>query len=259
MFVGNSIMFKAPKLASLLVSCMVCTLTVLPDSVAASEKCRAITREDYPAKKVRIATHTDFTRSHYPKRIAEFAQNPLGCGEIVMLGDSLTERHNWSEALAATRMVRNRGISGDTSDGVLARLDEVIATRPRAVFLLIGTNDLWSNNSAKKTAKNIDAIILALRSGNPQLPIFLQTVFPLRSDPARNQKVRSINAHLSELARKQGVILVDTYRALVDEAGLLGASYTDDGVHLTPVGYKVWITLLNDKIGKSGLSGTSRR
>lgn len=252
-------MYKMPVETGLVIFCMACALAGLQGSALASEGCRAITLQDYPAKYVRIATHTDFTRSHYPQRIAEFSQEPLGCGDIVMLGDSLTERQNWSESLVATRMVRNRGISGDTSDGVLARLDEIIAARPRAVFLLIGTNDLWSNNSAKKTAKNIDAIILALRSGNPQLPIFLQTIFPLRSDPARNQKVRSINAHLSGLASKQGVILIDTYSALVDEAGLLGASYTDDGVHLTPAGYKVWITLLNDKIGEIGLSGTSRR
>ena len=89
--------------------------------------CRAIGSQDYPASTLRIATHTAFARDHYPNRIAEFVRFPLNCGEIVMLGDSLTERHDWNGLLTAQAIVRNRGIAGDTTDGVLARLDEIIA------------------------------------------------------------------------------------------------------------------------------------
>ena len=246
-------MFRTPVLAWLIVYCIAFAPAALFGSAAESKGCRAITLEDYPTKKVRIATHTYFTRSHYPERIAEFSQNPLGCSEIVMLGDSHTERHNWSGTLDAPQKVRNRGIAGDTSDGVLERLDEIIASRPHAVFLLIGTNDLWSNNSSKKTAKNIECIIRALRAENPQLPVFLETVFPLRSEPARNGKVRLINAQLVDLARTNDVTLIDTYSAMVDENGLLRSQYTDDGVHLTSAGYEVWVSLLNDEIRKNHL------
>lgn len=250
-------MRKAPILASLFGLCIACSPTGLSGLAAASETCRAITVEDYPTKQVRIATHTDFTHSHYPERIDEFIQNPLGCGEIVMLGDSLTERQNWSETLDVPQVVRNRGISGDTSDGLLVRLNEIIASRPHAVFLLIGTNDLWSNNTPKTTAKNVEKIILILRANNSQLPIFLQTVFPLRSDPARNEKVKSINVRLADLARINSVTLVDTYSLLVDERGLLKSRYTDDGVHLTPAGYKAWVSLLNNQVKDAQSSGLS--
>ena len=252
-------MRKAPILASLFGLCIACAPTDLSALAAASETCRAITVEDYPAKKVRIATHTDFTRSHYPARIAEFIQNPLGCGEIVMLGDSLTERHDWAGSLNVPHIIRNRGISGDTSDGVLVRLKEIIASRPNAVFVLIGTNDLWSNNTAKTTAMNVEKIILTLRANNPQLPIFLQTVFPLRSDPARNEKVQSINVRLVDLARTNSVTIVDTYSLMVDERGLLKSLYTDDGVHLTPAGYKAWVSLLNDKVREAQSIGSSAK
>jgi lysophospholipase L1-like esterase len=58
-----------------------------------------------------------------------------------MLGDSLTEWGNWHELVPEHRII-NRGIAGDTSSGVLDRLQEVIERRPKVVFVMIGTNDI---------------------------------------------------------------------------------------------------------------------
>ena len=56
----------------------------------------------------------------------------------------------------------NRG-GGDTTDGVLARLDEIIYFKPKAV-LLIGINDLWNNpqtdSSIKRIGNNIHQLLL---------------------------------------------------------------------------------------------------
>jgi lysophospholipase L1-like esterase len=213
--------------------------------------CRAIGPQDYPASKLRIATHTAFTRDHYPSRIAEFVRSPLNCGEIVMLGDSLTERHDWGGSLAAQAVVRNRGIAGDTTDGVLARLDEIIAAQPRALFIMIGTNDLWSTNSAKRTVGNIEKMILAVKGASPRTRIFVQTVLPIRSDPQRNDKVRAINAKLRDVAGMRGASLIDTYSMAVDGNGSLRAEFTDDGVHLTATGYAAWVALLNAALSEN--------
>jgi len=211
----------------------------------ATEMCRAIGSQDYPASTLRIATHTAFARDHYPNRIAEFVRFPLNCGEIVMLGDSLTERHDWSGSLVAQAVVRNRGIAGDTTDGVLGRLDEIIATQPRALFIMIGTNDLWSANSAKRTVGNIEKMLVAVKGASPRTQIFVQTVLPVRSDPQLNNKVRAINAKLRDVAGIHGASLIDTYSMAVDGNGLLRAEFTDDGVHLTAAGYAAWVALLN--------------
>ncbi|HEU0010688.1 MAG TPA: GDSL-type esterase/lipase family protein, partial [Verrucomicrobiae bacterium] len=62
---------------------------------------------------------------------------------IVLLGDSITQ--GWGEDFSAWfdgLKIANRGISGDTTRGVLIRLKEdVLALHPRAVVVLIGTND----------------------------------------------------------------------------------------------------------------------
>ena len=73
-------------------------------------------------------------------RASQFDLLPRPQAHVVFLGDSITEHGNWNEWFPATPLV-NRGISGDTTAGVLARLDTAI-DNPLAVFLLIGTNDL---------------------------------------------------------------------------------------------------------------------
>ena len=75
-----------------------------------------------------------------PARAAQH-RDLRGSPDIVMLGDSLTEWGNWHE-LVPEYSILNRGISGDTSSGVLDRLQEVIERRPKVVFVMIGTNDI---------------------------------------------------------------------------------------------------------------------
>src|SRR5271165_596600 len=79
--------------------------------------------------------------SYHDVRRGLFALSKIQSAPIVMLGDSLTEGGPWRELTGCLYLV-NRGIGGDTSGGVLARLDEIIALKPRAVFLMIGVNDI---------------------------------------------------------------------------------------------------------------------
>jgi lysophospholipase L1-like esterase len=74
--------------------------------------------------------------------------------DIVMLGDSITEGAPWSLILPC-RSVVNSGLSGDTSEGVMDRLGDIIRLKPRAVFLMIGANDIGFRTRTEKTAENI--------------------------------------------------------------------------------------------------------
>ena len=66
----------------------------------------------------------------------------MNFNEIVFIGNSITEGgKNWSEKFNIPN-IRNRGIGGDVTDGVLERLGEIIFFKPKAVFILIGINDL---------------------------------------------------------------------------------------------------------------------
>ena len=98
---------------------------------------------------IKIKYQQDWQKDFYYKKIAEFENSPIGFDKIVFLGNSITQgllRH--TEKLSRTDII-NRGISGDHTDGILARLQEIIHYKPKAVFLLIGVNDLFEDNRNK--------------------------------------------------------------------------------------------------------------
>ena len=101
-------------------------------------------------------------------------------GAVVFLGDSITQ--GWGGGLGAAFpgvKVANRGISGDTTRGVLIRLQEdVLALDPAAVVLLIGTNDLEEGATPEVIAGNLKLILAALEKHDPKLRIVLCLVFP---------------------------------------------------------------------------------
>jgi lysophospholipase L1-like esterase len=225
-----------------------------PPARAASTACASIPAGAFEPPKDKVASHTSFAHKHFRKRLREFSRAPLACGQIIMLGDSLTELNDWTRSVRAGVTLQNRGISGDTSDGVLARLEEITASQPKAVFLMIGTNDLWSSNPPETTAANISKITDRIKARNPGTIIFVQTVLPMRVDYAPNDKARAINALLKKDSKRAPYILLDTYLRLADSKGALRGMFTTDGIHLNDKGYAVWSNLVTDTLRQHDLS-----
>ena len=161
-----------------------------------------------------------------------------------MIGDSHIEMNNWQNIFKDGNKVSNRGIKGDTSDGVLARLQEVKIRAPKAVFLMIGTNDLWTSNSPSDTSNNIVLIVKKIKQASPETLVFVHTVLPLANDKKLNRKVAQINQYLLIQSKQSELIfkfeLLDTFALFIDINESLDSNYTNDGVHLNESGYKKW-------------------
>lgn len=82
---------------------------------------------------------------HYWVRMEKFKKEPVVPGKIIFLGNSITEGGKWRQLLKDSTVI-NRGIAGDNTFGVLARLDELVKLKPASLFVLIGTNDLSKNS-----------------------------------------------------------------------------------------------------------------
>lgn len=159
---------------------------------------------------------------------------------VVFVGDSITERCEWSELLPNYN-VKNRGIGSDTTTGVLSRINEVVALKPDKIFLMIGINDLSIGNDIEEIAKNYESILSTIKSTAPATKVYIQSVLPTRSESIKGQSIVDLNALLSPLAEKYGYTYVDIYSQLVDTDGQLKAEYTADGVHLKGNAYQIWI------------------
>ena len=122
----------------------------------------------YPPLSLMIPYHSDWTKVHYPERIASFKKDPLKAGDIVFLGNSLTEQAgDWSKRLN-NPIIKNRGIAGDVTYGVLQRLNEIWYYKPTAVFILIGINDMFNESlTADYIAANNLKIAEIIRSKSP--------------------------------------------------------------------------------------------
>jgi lysophospholipase L1-like esterase len=168
--------------------------------------------------------------------------------DVVMLGDSLTDRGEWWELLE--RPVANRGIAGDTIAGVAARLDDVVALAPRAVFVLIGVNDLLEGAAPEAMAERHARLIAELRRRLPRARIVVESLLPIREalvaldEPLASAAVVRANQLCRLGALSAGADWLDLTPVLADAAGELDARYSSDGLHLSAAGYRAWAAAL---------------
>lgn len=175
-----------------------------------------------------------------------------GDAEILFMGDSITDFWRNPEGAFAGKPVLDRyfgkwkvanfGIAGDTTQGVLFRLrnGEGKGFKPRAVMLMIGTNNT-GRNSAAEIAEGIGAVVLQLQNDFPDARILLLAVFPRgrANDPVRGT-LAEINRTIQKLDDGKKVFYMDIGSRFLDAAGNIPADVMSDALHPSTKGYEIW-------------------
>lgn len=177
----------------------------------------------------------------YKRAVSLFSADPVTGKDVVFLGDSLTELFPLREMFPHVA-VKNRGISGDTTAGVLRRLDEVTAGHPRQIFLMIGTNDLGFGYSKHEAVANYDEILRRIKQEAPDTEVYVQSLLPRQ--PKYATDIGFVNREIAGLAEEHGCIFINLFPAFADDQGGLRAEYTDDDLHLSYNGYAQWMELI---------------
>ena len=112
---------------------------------------------------------------YYDCRLAAHRKAGMPKGAVVWMGDSLTEQAWWS-FLTKEKPLVNRGIGGDNTRGMLARLPEILEFAPRKMFLMAGVNDLSGNRPVEEVAQNIRKMLEMVRERVPSCEVYLQSV-----------------------------------------------------------------------------------
>ena len=140
--------------------------------------------------------------------------------------------------------IKNRGICGDTTDGILNRIDNIIEYQPQKLFLLIGINDLNQGRQVPNIVENYNLILNSIKDKLPTTKVFIQSVLPVNYQKFQksgvNDKVIELNLKLRELAKEFSYQYIDLFSAFLDINKELDSQYTTDGVHLNGQGYLVW-------------------
>ncbi|MDN4494325.1 GDSL-type esterase/lipase family protein [Ureibacillus aquaedulcis] len=165
----------------------------------------------------------------------------------IFVGDSITDHGEFQE-FYPDQVVLNRGISKDTSAGVLNRINEVVGRNAKEVYLLIGVNDIRTKVEQDAYIGNIRKIIESFAKSKTE--IYIQSILPVNNsiygDKVTNDKVKRFNKALKETAKELNVHFLDLFPYFTDEEGQLKKEYTIDGIHLNGKGYKVWTQQVPD-------------
>ncbi len=177
----------------------------------------------------------------YAKMLQEY--EPHGeTADIVFFGDSLTYRGEWQQ-LSKTLKIANRGIDGDQIAGLQARLDQVVALRPRTLFLLVGINDL-GERAPKEVCADYAGLLDRIQQALPETRIYVQSLLPIRSDMRTlpdNRQLERVNRSIRQMAEERGLEYIDLFFPMLDRSDWqLAYDYQLDGLHLSQKGYAVW-------------------
>ncbi|PKK87615.1 MAG: lysophospholipase [Tenericutes bacterium HGW-Tenericutes-7] len=177
-------------------------------------------------------------------------QNPhIKKGGIAFVGDSITQDYNVYDYFSEYT-VYNRGIGGDTTQGLLTRLDlSVFDLNPSHVFLLIGTNDFaLLDAKPEEVFQRILTITKMIKEKKPQTKIFVQSIYPVNVTmdkntvyPRNNKDIQKCNQLLKTI---ECATYIDVYSILVDQNNHLKKEYSVEGLHINEEGYEHITTLL---------------
>ncbi|HVU32760.1 MAG TPA: GDSL-type esterase/lipase family protein [Opitutaceae bacterium] len=196
-----------------------------------------------------VSSWKDF-KAHNAQRRALFATHQTEDRDsLVFVGDSITEGWSTLSRDFADLHVKvvNRGIGGDTTPNLLYRLDsDVLAVRPRALVILIGTNDLGEHTSPEDIAANLRELRTRIRSAYASIPIAWCLVMPRGGGDRFPERVRQLNVLIRDVVRgDDGIVICDTYTPFAQPDGTSIPEYfKPDRLHLNAKGYAVWRRVL---------------
>ena len=179
-------------------------------------------------------------------RYSGFDVLPVTERNIVFIGNSITNMHEWWEAFD-NPLVLNRGVSAAVSDELLAHLDPIVKGRPAKVFLMIGTNDLGTRgiDNAAHVAQNVRRAVARFRNESPRTEVYVQSILPSRRRNLALQ--RETNDSLRAICREAGATYIDLWDDLLSVSE--DNQHTLDGLHLSASGYRIWCSRIAPLVG----------
>jgi lysophospholipase L1-like esterase len=196
--------------------------------------------------KAQQSVDTNYLSTYYQQKVTLFRLLPDTKDEIIFLGNSITDIGEWAEIWQDIH-VKNRGISGDNTFGVLARLDEVVSSKPSKIFIMIGINDIAKNTSDSIILNNYKKIIKYIRFHSPKTILIVQSILPtnnffteFKNHQNKDNHIRFVNSAIQLLCKENGVIFLDLYHRFLDNDNKLDKKYTNDGLHINGYGYMLW-------------------
>lgn len=180
---------------------------------------------------------------YYDSKVRQFMEDnkTIGDVDVCYLGDSLTDLYDVNKWFPEYKNA-NRGIGGDTTDGLAYRIKpSAYEIKPKVITFWIGFNNL------ETMFNNYESILKGLHKNLPDSKIAIIGFTP--NTWGRQEQVLSANPKVKKIAEKYSHPYVDLYDYLLDNStGTINAEYTIDGGHFTEKGYEIITSILKPVI-----------
>ena len=178
---------------------------------------------------------------------------------VVFMGDSITDGWKLTQYFPGKNYV-NRGISGQTTPQMLARMfEDVINLKPAAMLIYAGTNDIARNTGPETidmVEENFQAMTELAQLHN--IKVILCAITPISDYGPRKMSegrppadILKLNEWLKSYAAKTHSIYADYFAAIVDDKGMLKDGFSRDGLHPNDKGYELLTPVASAAIEKA--------
>lgn len=165
--------------------------------------------------------------------------------DLVMFGDSITEWAPWADIFRDVSMV-NRGLAGDTTTGMLRRIDTTLNVKPKLVCFMAGINDLAQGYDVEHIYQNYIDMLKVWQEND--IRILVQSTLYVGSKlQGLNPLVELLNSKISEYCSQQGIAFLDV-NSVLSPNQLLSNEYSCDDLHLNAKAYQAWSKVLQPKV-----------
>ncbi|MEZ9241286.1 SGNH/GDSL hydrolase family protein [Vibrio splendidus] len=167
--------------------------------------------------------------------------------DLVMFGDSITEWAPWADIFRDISMV-NRGLAGDTTTGMLRRIDTTLNVKPKLVCFMAGINDLAQGYDVDHIYQNYIDMLKVWQEND--IRILVQSTLYVGSKlQGLNPSVELLNRKISEYCSQQGIAFLDV-NSVLSPNKLLSNEYSCDDLHLNAKAYQAWAEVLQPTIAE---------
>ena len=185
-------------------------------------------------QKTRIVALGDSTTAGTPGYQSPLEVPPSGCG------DETSQYAYWLMRAHPDWEVLNRGVNGERSDEIAARLArDVLGEVPAAVVIIAGVNDVYQGRAAEHVTAELRTMYD--RAAHAGIRVVAGTIVPYNTATAgQNERMHHINAWIQrQVHTDPAVAVVDTRAAVAAVGNTDRLAESPDGLHPSPRGYRL--------------------
>lgn len=194
-------------------------------------------------------------KEYYDSKVAAYALENYNYskGQIVFIGDSITDGYHLDKYYSdLDKATYNRGIGGDTTDGVAGRLQtSLYDIAPSKVVLMIGINDINVKVENSVILANYQRILDGIKTNLPDTMLYTMSILPMHDKvpgyinlDKNTQTIMTINSQIKVMSEERGYQYIDMFSNVADENNHMKKEYSEDGIHLIDAGFQVWTNLV---------------